>query len=192
MFYPLRMDLAQIVTPDRPDFGPPLALAPGVALAWGRVHEITGPARRTLAAMICGAGQGTALWFRPAWDPARICPQGFARLGDPGRVLFADCARGPDVLWGMEEALRSGAVGVVLGEVVAPPDLRQIRRLHLAAAEGAARAGRGVLGVVMQHDRAESAIAGVETRWALAPDRGGGWRITRLRARGGGVESWVL
>ena len=39
-----------------------------MALLRGRVHEVCGPARRTLAAMAMGrVAAGTVLWILPAW-----------------------------------------------------------------------------------------------------------------------------
>ncbi len=187
---------------------PPLDLWPMMALARGRVHEVTGAARHVLAASLAGRaqGEGPVLWLRPAWGVDRLCPQGLRAFADPGALITVACKRAPDVLWAAEEALCSGAVALVIAELAAAPDLRQIRRLHRAAAEGVARAHggggagggrRAPLGVLMMQERAESRIAGVESRWALhplpqpAPDAPA-WRLERLQARDAPPAAWPL
>ena len=201
--------------PDGPP-PPPLVPLPQMALTRGRVHEITGPARRTLAALAAGAAQveGPVLWLRPGWRGEHFCAQGLADLvPDPGALVLAACPRADDVLWGMEEALRAGAVALVVGELAEPPDLRQLRRLHLAAGEGLARnrlAGRmqpAPLGLVLACDSADSRIAGVESRWALHPlpplppgapapepqiRTAGRWRLDRLLMRGQPPQDWEV
>lgn len=184
----------------------PLCPLPQMALARGRVHEYAGPARRTLAALTAGAaqGEGPVLWLRPGWRAEGLCPQGLtAFMPDPGALIIARCARPVDVLWSMEEALRAGCVALVVAEIAALPDLRQVRRLHLAASDGLARnrgAGRvspAPLGVMLAHEVADGRIAGVESRWALHPLPPQGleaprWRLDRHLARGLPPGDWVV
>ncbi len=155
---------------------PPLQLLGPMALARGRLHQATGPARRTLAALVAGAAQaeGPVLWLTPAWLRERLCPQGLLPFADPGKLILASCPHGSDVLWAAEEALRSGAVAAVIAECAEVPDLRQVRRLHRAAAEGLARAqgaghARAPLALALLVDAGETPIVGVESRWRLAP-----------------------
>lgn len=197
-----------------------------MALARGRVHEIAGPARHSLAVLTAGAAarEGPVIWLRPGWRPETLCPQGFNALTGRGArlaeaLIIAHCQREADMLGAMEEALRAGCVALVLAEIGTAPDLRQIRRLHLAAAEGCARAGAGdaahappgggdgmaPLGLLLAQDRADSRIDGVESRWALHPlppdpapdpatsdDSAPGWRLERLRARDAPPAHWRL
>jgi protein ImuA len=66
--------------------------------------------------------------YGPGLDAAGIAPE---------RLITVAAARGRDVLWAMEEALRCRAVGVVIGEVRARGvDVVATRRLSLAAAAG--------------------------------------------------------
>lgn len=189
---------------------PPLAVrwAGPMALARGRLHEGTGPARRTLAAWVAGAAQaeGPVLWLRPGWGRERLCPQGLIPFADPGALILGACPKAEDLPWAAEEALRSGAVALVVVELATPPDLRQVRRLHLAAAEGVARAraagaGWAPLGLAVMAEAVEGGIAGVESRWRLAPlppDRGAAapdgaapaWRLDRLRGRDAPPAAW--
>lgn len=189
--------------PSATDGAAPLEPLPQVMLARGRVHELTGPGRRTLAAVIAGAAQaeGPVLWVQPGWRAQMLCPQGLAPLlPDPGALIVARAGHATDILWTAEEALRAGCVALVVAEVAESPDLRQVRRLHLAAADGLARnrlAGRdrpAPLGVLLALDQADSRIAGVESRWALHPLPPGGprWRLDRGLARGLPPRDWML
>lgn len=158
-----------------------------LSLAAGRVHELCGPSRRTLAVMIAAAGPGPVLWIAPGWQPERLYPDGMTALAAPGRFVFVACPRAEDLQWCAEEALRSGAVPLVVVEFPAPPGLTAVRRLHLAASArsqpdspaAAARASGGFagpvcgggaeapLGLILTPGR--GGAPGVESRWHMAP-----------------------
>ena len=171
----------------------PLPGGLGLGLVRGRVHEVCGPARWTLAAMVMGESSGPVIWISPGWAAERIYPAGLVDWADPGRVLFAHARRPEDLLWAMEEALRSGAAPLVLADLAAPPALTPVRRLHLAAetgAEVARHAGRlPPLGLLLTPE--QGGAAGVESRWHMAAsssrsslvERRSAWTLHRLRAR---------
>jgi protein ImuA len=161
-------------------------------LAPGRVHEFCGPARRTLAALVMGATEGPVIWAFPGWQAERLMPDGLCRLADPGRIVFAAARRPDDLLWIMEEALRSGAAPLVVAEMATPPGLTPVRRLHLAAEAGAAARllAQAPLGVILTPD--EGGAQGVESRWRLDPAADGGWRLALLRARMAPPGDWAL
>ncbi|MDT8854107.1 hypothetical protein RNZ50_03470 [Paracoccaceae bacterium Fryx2] len=166
----------------------------GLGLARGRVHEFCGMARRTLAAMVLAESSGPVIWIGPGWQAERLFPDGLRRFADPGRLIFATARRPEDLLWSMEEALRSGAAPLVLADLTAPPGLTPVRRLQLACeagAEAARRAGRPApLGLMLTPGG--GGAAGVDSRWALAPAPEGAWRLDRLRARTDPPASWHL
>ena len=90
----------------------------GLTLKRGRVHEICGPARMALAALVLSESQGPVLWISPGWQAERLYPPGLREFADPGRIIFARARRPEDILWSAEEALRSGAVPLVVVELV--------------------------------------------------------------------------
>jgi protein ImuA len=119
----------------------------------------------------------------------------------PERLIVVAAARGRDVLWAMEEALRCRAIGVVIGEM-RPHGIDQVatRRLSHAAAAG------GALGLILRTapDEEPSAAA---TRWIIgaAPsslreasnERLHGAGSSRLSAqlvrnRRGHLGAWIL
>ncbi|MEL7115972.1 MAG: hypothetical protein AAGP08_10335 [Pseudomonadota bacterium] len=173
---------------------PGVAFLGDLSLSLGRVHEITGPARRTLTALIAAKMQGPIFWIAPAWHADRLNPEGICRLFHPGRLTFLDPMRAEDLLWTMEEVLRSGAVPLVVADLATPPALTPVRRLHLAAETGHATTGHWPLGLILTPD--QGGAPGVESRWHLSPRHQPGakrsWRLDRLRARTAPQQSWEI
>ncbi len=166
--------------------------------ARGRAHEACGPARRTLALLLAGAMEGPVFWLAPSWQAERLHAPGMRRFVDPGRFVFVRAQRAGDILWGLEEVMRSGAVGLVVGDLPAnasrPPSLTQIRRLHLAGEAGARSGAQAPIALLLS---AAGAAPGVQSRWHMAPAHGPGvsqeaWQLTRSRIRGQAVQSWRL
>jgi protein ImuA len=177
------------------DLVPGPAPGGGAAFARGRVHELAGPARRTLAVMLAGRAGGPVLWIAPAWAEARLHPEGVQPFLDPGWLLFAEVPRAEDLLWTLEEALRSGAVAVAVADLPAPPGLTPVRRLQLAAEAGSALAGAAAAPLGLILTPAEGGAPGVESRWHMAPAHRPGaseWRLARTRARAQPPAAWRL
>lgn len=172
-----------------------LPLLPDAGLAQGRVHEICGPARRSLALWIAGLMQGPVIWIRPAWQTDRLHPEGVYRFVDPARILTVSPERAEDLLWVMEEALRDGCVPLVVGDLIVPPALTPVRRLHLAAEQAVENGGRqaGPLGLLLCPG--DGGAQGVESRWHMAPAHEPGrerWHVQRRRARAAPPRAWVV
>jgi protein ImuA len=127
-----------------------LPAATGFALALTtRAPSLPSPASarsRASSDALCGGGLGWGLWIAEDLSLAEngaLYGPGLAQAGiAPERLITVAAARGHDVLWAMEEALRCRAVAVVIGELRAPAiDQVASRRLSLAAH----RAGRYAL-----------------------------------------------
>jgi protein ImuA len=165
---------------------PPIDAALGGGLMTGALHEIAA-ARETEIAAASGfalalaaccrrdagvrdglknAGTGTAVvWiaddlslaengapYGPGIDEAGIAPE---------RLITVAAARGREMLWAMEEALRCRAAGVVIGEIRARGvDVVATRRLSLAAAAG------NTLALLLRTAPDEEPSAAV-TRWIV-------------------------
>jgi protein ImuA len=142
------------------------------------------------------------VWIAPGWLAERLYPCGLRDFADPARLILARARRPEDLMWAMEESLRTGAVGLVVCELAAPPGLTPVRRLHLAAeagAEAARHRGRiAPLGVLLTPGA--GGAQGIESRWQLAAlptEASGGanlpvWRLDRLRARMQPPAEWRL
>ena len=180
----------------------PLPGGLGLTLARGRVHEVCGAARVALAALILAASEGPVIWISPGWLPERLYPPGLRDMADPGRIIFARARRPEDLLWAMEEALRSGAAPMVLADLPAPPALTPIRRLHLACQSGAEaarhRSRLAPLGLILTPG--DGGAQGVESRWQMVAAPSGStllesrsaWVMQRLRARMAPPAAWRL
>jgi protein ImuA len=131
--------------------------------------------------------------YGPGLDGAGIAPE---------RLITVTAARGRDVLWAMEEALRCRAVGVVIGEMRSRGiDQVMTRRLALAAAAGDS------LGLLLRTTPRDEPSAAA-TRWIIgaAPSflRSGGDdeschglgppRLTArlVRNRRGHLGAWIV
>lgn len=170
---------------------PPLAPAEGAELATARAHEVCGLSRRYFALLSAAACRGPVFWIAPAWCRVRPNPPGFSRWLDPGRLTFISPERAEDVLWTVEEVLRSGAVPLVVADLPGPPGLTPVRRLHLAAETGAEK-GCAPVALLMTP---QGAAPGVESRWSLSPacdPARDAWRIERLRARTQPRKTWEI
>ncbi|TMV93526.1 hypothetical protein FGG78_04170 [Thioclava sp. BHET1] len=127
----------------------------------GRVHEVYGAGAMAFSAMAAAAASGPVLWIRESWQEGGLHPVGFAQILDPARVLLARSAHQIDSLAVAEEALRDGVVPCVLIEVTRALNLREGRRLQLAA-----KAGRAT-GLCLIPEGMGSNAA--ETRWHARP-----------------------
>lgn len=164
---------------------PPVEVLAGVSLARLRIHELCGPARRSLALVAARALVGTVIWIRPAWAAEQPYPPGMAEIIDPGRLLMVTPERSDDLLWVMEEVLRSGAAPIAVAELPEPPGLTPVRRLQLAAEAGAEVGPHRPTGLILT--QGNGGAAGVESRWHVAPchgPEGQRWQLERRRARG--------
>ena len=172
---------------------PQVTLLPDIGLSVARAHEVCGPARRWFALWVARMTKGPVLWICPAWDRNQLYPAGMRDLVDPSRFLFARTQRARDLLWVTEEALRAGAVPLVVVELPGPPGLTPVRRLHLAAEQGG-EFNPAPLGLLLTPD--PGGAQGIESRWRMAPifreTRMRGWRLERLRARTAPPRSWIV
>ena len=176
-------------SPSIPGADPGSGAGAAIALRPGRVHEACGPARRTFALWLAGRGRGPVLWIAPSWMPERLHGEGMRPLADPARFLFVHPRHAPDLLWCAEEALRSGAVAMVVADLPGVPGLTPVRRLQLAAeASGAAP-----LGLLLTPG--DGGARGVESRWHMAPAHEGRrarWWLERRRDRTAPPCRWRL
>lgn len=170
-----------------------LPQAPDLQLPLGRVHEACGNARHRFALWVAAQTTGPILWIAPNWQSARLMPCGVRDNLDPARLLFIHARRPEDVLWSVEETLRSGAISLVIADLPGMPGLTEVRRMHLAAEQGGQISGHMPLGLLLTPGM--GGAQGVETRWHLASDHAPGrqqWRLERLRARMAPQRVWTL
>ena len=132
-------------------------------------------------------------------EHGRLYGHGLERLGLPRpRFVTLTLKKPQALLWTMEEALKSGALAMVIGDAdAAHAGLTVTRRLSLAAQAGKS-AG------ILTFARADVPATASHTRWtaasaasrspphdALAPGIPA-WSIELTRARGGRPGAWIL
>ena len=168
------------------------AALPEGGLARGAVHEATGEAAGGFAAMAAGRLAGPVLWCRDAADRSMLYGPGLDAYGlGPARVIVAHCRERADLLWAMEEGLRTKNLAAVIGEPPGTIDLTASRRLQLAAETG------GGLGIVV-NAKGGFAASALESRWRIDPAPAGDavrprWRVALERCRGGARNAhWIV
>ncbi len=173
----------------RPDQGIPMI--GDIRLTSNRVHELCGPARRRLAVMIASEMAGPIFWIRSAWETDQLYVPALPPLVDPGRITLVKPKRLVDVLWAMEEVLRSGAAPLCVAELPEPPALTPMRRLNLALEAAHDRYKTHHLGLLLTPG--DGGAQGAESRWHMKPahkPHETGWHLSRRRARMEPPKEW--
>lgn len=154
----------------------------------GRVHEVCGPASTGFAAIAAAVAGAPVLWVQEAWLADMLTPAGLMPFVEPASLLLARTQNQTDTLAVAEEALKDGSLPLVVLEMTRPLNLREGRRLQLAAGAG------GATGLCLIPEGMGSNAA--ETRWRAAPifDAARGdstlmrWEI--IKNKSGTVGAW--
>jgi protein ImuA len=153
-----------------------------------RAHEAQGPGAPFFAIAACAVQPKPCLWIAERWQAEGLNPYGVAEFMDPAHLLLAHTPNQLESLASAEEALRSGAFGVVVTRLSEPLTLFTGRRLLLAAQAGES------LGVFLIPEGAGSPAA--ETRWHCAPHFSAKdstlhhWRL--IKNKSGTLTEWVI
>ncbi len=131
------------------------ALAFALALARRRLDTASPQGRGLPRILWCdGAGAQT--------ETGLLHAPGLARFGlDPSLFLMVEARRGEDVLWALEEGLRSGSLALAIGSLDKIA-LTPARRLSLAARDGATP-------VLLLTSARAAASGATATRWRVDP-----------------------
>lgn len=177
------------------------------------LHEVAAADESAAATGFCAAvlarlagTHGTVVWCQ---HTTGLYGPGLAGLGlDPARLIVVRARNETDLLWAMEEGLRSRAPAAVLGETAGGGPIG-LRRLQLAAETG------GVSAILLRPAGVPLVPGPTLTRWRVAsapafaampaevaesePDTSGWanplrprWRVELQRCRGGVPASWHL
>ena len=168
-----------------------LELWSGLSLTLARAHEACGQFRRSFAMMVAQNTQGPVFWVAPEWSTDRLHPEGVTPFFSPWRLTFVNPKRAEDILWCVEEILRSSAVPLVVADLPGLPALTPVRRLHLAAETGAREGGCAPLALLLTPGT--GGAPGVESRWHMGPIPQTGmdhWQLTRIRSRSAPPRRW--
>ena len=170
-----------------------ITILPQATLAWNRVHECKGPSKIIFALWLAQIVNGTILWISEAHNQQTLNPDGIYPYVNPAQFLFAKMRHKEDILWSIEEAMRSAACPLIVVDISSfNPGLTPIRRINLAGRE----IQENVMAVFLTSDEYEG-IQGVETRWHMAPIHDDinlkrKWRLERLKARMAPPKFWSV
>lgn len=139
----------------------PAEFASSFPLRDSRVHEACGPGAPGFAAICAARRPGEVLWVVEDWQPESLNPVALSLFFDPARLLLARCRDQTEGLAVAEEAMRDGALALVVIVLSQPLTLTTGRRLQLAAKAGA------TTGLCLIPEGMGSNAA--ETRWHCAP-----------------------
>ena len=184
---------SNLLLPKQPSRISTLELWPGIHLTLGRVHEACGPNRRSLAMIIAKKTEGPIFWISPEWSTDHLHADGIISFINPGRLTFITPKRAKDILWLVEEVLRSGVVPLVVADLPGIPALTPVRRLHLAAEVGLAAGMSPPLALLLTPG--DGGAPGVESRWPLAArhqEPNEVWQLDRIRSRSEPLCSWQM
>lgn len=181
---------------------------PWGGLPRGALHEVAGEGSdREQAAAAAGfaalwlarlQARGPVLWIVRATSRSTLDlhAHGLRQLAlDPDRLILVAARKDDEALWTMEEGLKAGALGAVLGEI-GKLDLTASRRLQLAAeASGVTAFALRRWRVMEQAEREAAQPIAAVTRWRIAALPGQGelrWKVELARCRGGRPNSWMM
>lgn len=161
-----------------------LCLAEPVRLSKGRVHEVTGDSADMFAVLTASRLSGPIIWIGLSRDIGSLAPTALQDFIDPARVILTEGVSRGDVLWAAEQALRARCAQCVVIELSHGPNLRESRRLQIAAEEG------GGIGLVLIHGQAHTSAC--ETRWHCCASNSGenAWVWSLTKSRKGEVGTW--
>ncbi|WP_170409818.1 ImuA family protein [Ruegeria atlantica] len=137
------------------------AEAPFFPPATSRTHEVCGAGAYVCAFALAAQLGGHTMWVRENWDTTQINPTGFADFVEPAALTVCNTGNQSETLAGAEEALRSGAVSLVVMSLNKPLGLTEGRRLQLSARDGRST-GLAIIPEGMGSNAAE-------TRWRCTP-----------------------
>ncbi len=159
-----------------------IRLAQPVRLARGRVHEVMGDSADIFALAAAARAVGPVLWIGLKRDVDTLAPTGLQRFVDPARLILVSGGDRSELLWAAEQALRARSAPCVILELRDGPDLRESRRLQIAAEES------GAIGIVLVQGRARTSAA--ETRWRCDAAAGDGWGWLCTKSKRGPPGAW--
>lgn len=126
-----------------------------------RTHEVCGAGAYMFAFTLAAQLADPVIWVREGWDTRQVNPTGFLDFISPSALTICNTEDQTETLAVAEEALRSGAVSLVVMQLNKPIGLTEGRRLQLAARDGQTT-GLAIIPEGMGSNAAE-------TRWRCAP-----------------------
>lgn len=162
--------------------------------------EAVGIAARTFAAFKASRATGQVMWIPADRDRGHISAESLSRFIPLNNLTLVPALKQQDALWTAEQTLRSGAVNLIILELLDVYTLTESRRLKLAVEAGTSN----LLVILPQAGTQTNSAAG--TRWNVSPHNIDDthpdmskplaltyyqkWQLIKNRA--GALKSWVI
>lgn len=161
-----------------------IVLGSEIALRTGRIHEVAGDAADMIAVRSAACTKGPVIWIAPHRAIGTLAPTGIQDFIDPQRLILIGIVSRDEALWAAEQALQTCSGAAVIAELWNGPDLRESRRLQIAAETA------GSIGVLLITGEARNSAA--ETRWQASSLAEGGWRWSCEKDKRGPGGAWEV
>ena len=161
-------------------------------LSSGKVHELYGNSRTTLALIIAKKMQGHIFWIRTESNPNLLNADGIIDFINPGRLTFINVKTSNDILWSMEETLRAGCIPLVISDLPKIPEFTAVRRLHLALKSNINN-DKICLGLLLTPQ--QGGARGVESRWQFTANHSKlntEWLLECTKAKNIKLRKWKV
>ncbi len=159
-----------------------IRIADRFEMVLGRLHEAAGDAADAFAAALASQLPGPVIWIGRAGDIGTLAPTGLQEFIDPARLVLVAAATRAELLWAAEEAMRRPGAACVIVEMDRGPDLRESRRLQIAAERS------DCLGLALISGRPQASAA--QTRWLCEASDGGSWIWRLAKNKSGRTGAW--
>ena len=142
---------------------------PNLFLKRGKIHQITGSARFTLALIIGNVIQDQITWVRLERSNEILYPEGVSDWITLNNLIMVNTENEEESLWVMEEFLKSGVSSLVFCQLNKQPKYVNLRRLTLST-KRSKEENKSMLpptGIILSSF--DHPISGVESRWSINP-----------------------
>ncbi len=142
---------------------------PNLFLKRGKIHQITGSARFTLALIIGNIIKDQIIWVRLEKSNEILYPEGVSDWITLNNLIIVNTENEEESLWAMEEFLKSGVSSLVFCQLNKLPRYLNLRRLTLCI-KRPIEENKSILpptGIILSSFNYP--INGVESRWDINP-----------------------
>lgn len=165
---------------------PPIDDALGGGVMANGFYEIGGPSAAFFAAVLAARRPSPVIWVANRDRTCGLNPTGLSHTGLQPEDMLVATARGKDIGWAFEQALRTAAARVVIAEAPSLPDFAISRRWRLAAREN------DVLALLISPEplRRGQPASAADARWHASTQPDGRFRLALQRNKKGSLGAW--
>ena len=181
-----------------------IKFAPKLSMKIGKIHECCGPAKIRMAIMLATSIKGQIIWIRPNWEVTTLNIDGLSSWFSTERFLLINVKNKNDLIYCLEEVLRSGSASVTIADLPEIPKPIPMRRFKIAMKKGLLlNKNKSMISLILTPKK--GGAQNVESRWFasnlpswhesknnLLRELKQKWLVTRLFSRTEPPAKWVL